>query len=110
MANVRDVNDWMLERELARPGAPVLVLYHGIDRKATAPARAAFAAAARRHIGSARFLRVNVNENPSLLGSRRLRGVPSVVAYAGGRELARRLVPLDPHGVLDLLSAEPEQA
>ena len=110
MAIVRDVNDWMLDRELRRPGAPVLVLYHGLDRDGTRPARAAFRRAARQHVGSARFLQVNVNENPSLMERRRVRSVPAVIAYVDGRETARRRVPLNPHAVLDLLSAKPEEA
>ena len=110
MANVRDVNDWMLDRELRRPGAPMLVLFHGLDRDGTRPARAAFREAARRHVGSARFLQVNVNENPTLMERRRVRAVPLVIAYVDGHETARRRIPLDPHVVLDLLSAKPEEA
>jgi thioredoxin-like negative regulator of GroEL len=110
VANVRDVNDWMLDRELVRPGAPVLVLYHGLDRDGTRPARAAFRTAARRHVGSARFLQLNVNENPSVMERRRVRALPIVVGYAEGRETARRRLPLDADAVLDLLSAKPEEA
>jgi thioredoxin-like negative regulator of GroEL len=109
VANVLGINDWLLERELARRGSPVLVLYHGIDGGTRGSTRV-FREAARRHAGTARFLQVNVNENPSLMERHRIRRLPSVIAYVANQEAARRQGALDEDDILDLLPATPEQA
>lgn len=102
MRRVRETNDWLLPEELAASGgAPLLVLF---DQTEGCGDIAAFEFAAERHEGPGRFLKVNVDENPSVLKLYRVRKLPTVVLYLDGVEAGRRTGPLSDQDVTDLLA------
>ena len=98
---VRETNDWLLPEELAAPGpGPLLLL---LDLTEGLRDVAAFEFAAERHEG-VRFLKINVDENPSVLKRYRVRKLPSVVLFIEGREAGRRAGPLGDQDISDLLA------
>lgn len=102
MSRVRETNDWLLPEELAASGgAPLLVLF---DLTEGLRETAAYALAAERHEGPARFLKLNVDENPSVLKHYRVRKLPTLVLYLGGVEAGRRSGLLGDQDVSDLLA------
>lgn len=105
MNRVRETNDWLLPEELALPGA-VLVLF---DLTEGLRDTAAYRFAAERHEGPARFFRVNVDENPSVLKAYKVRKLPTVVLFIEGVEAARRSGPLGDQDILDLLAKPPRK-
>lgn len=98
---VRETNDWLLPEELAAAGpGPLLLLF---DLTEGLRDVAAFEFAAERHEG-VRFLKINVDENPSVLKRHRVRKLPSVVLFIEGREAGRRSGPLGDQDISDLLA------
>ena len=104
MTRVLEVNDWFLPEELAIEGRTVLVLFHRSER---VPALAVFAQAAAQHGGSARFLRVNVDENPSLKEGYALRGLPAILLFVNGKESARLSGAIGDVAITELLARKP---
>jgi thioredoxin-like negative regulator of GroEL len=101
---VLEVNDWFLPEELAMEGRTVLVLFHRSER---VPALDVFAHAAAQHGGSARFLRVNVDENPSLKEAYGLRGLPAILLFMNGKEIARLSGAIGDVAITELLARKP---
>jgi len=50
----------------------------------------AFAAAAERFVLKARFLKVNTEEQPNLAGRFAIRGIPTIIIFKNGQEVARQ--------------------
>jgi len=104
MAKVRAINDWLLPEELATPGATVLVLFvttEGWRKEAT---DLVFAAAAEKHDGPIRFLRIDTDENPSVLKERKIRTLPTVIFFAEGEEVGRRTGPVGDQAIASLIA------
>jgi thioredoxin-like negative regulator of GroEL len=99
-----EVNDWLLPEELAVEGKTVLVLFHRSER---VPALDAFAQAAAQHGGSARFLRINVDENPSVRETYGVRSMPALVLFVGGKESARLSGAIGDAAISELLARKP---
>jgi hypothetical protein len=98
---VRETNDWLLPEELAAADpAPLLLLF---DQTEGLRDVAAFEFAAERHEG-VRFLKINVDENPSVLKRYHVRRLPTIVLYVGGREAGRRGGALGDQDISDLLA------
>lgn len=104
MKRVLEINDWLLPEELAAEGATLLVLF---DRSEKGPAREAFAAAAAQHGGSARFLRVDVDENPSVRKDYAVRALPAVLLFLNGKEVARLTGAIGDVAISELLARRP---
>ena len=96
---VRETNDWLLPEELAGEG-PLLLLF---DQTEGLRDIAAFDFAAERH-DDLRFLKINVDENPSVLKRYHVRKLPTVVLYAGGREGGRRSGVFGDQDISDLIA------
>jgi len=101
---VLEINDWLLPEELAVDGATVLVLFHRSER---GPAFGDFAAAAAQHGGNARFLRIDVDENPSVRKDHRLRTLPCAVLFVSGKEVARLSGSVGGPAISELLARRP---
>jgi len=101
---VLEINDWLLPEELAVEGATVLVLF---DRSERGAARDAFASAAAQHGGSARFLRIDVDENPSVRKEYGIRTLPGVVLFVNGKEGARLSGAVGDAAISELLARKP---
>ncbi len=104
MRKVLEINDWLLPEELAIEGRAVLVLF---DRSERGPARDAFAQAAAQHGGSARFLRIDVDENPSLRKEHGLRALPAILLFVNGKEAARLSGTIGDIAISELLARKP---
>ncbi len=90
-ANVDEVNDESFEKDVLQSDKPVLV-----DFWATwcAPCRMlepTVAAVAEKYAATARVVKVNVDDNPSISQRYGIKGIPTLILFKGGKE-AQRLV------------------
>ena len=60
--------------------------------------------AARRMKHQARFAKVNSDEEPDVAGRFRIRGIPTLIAFKHGREIARQVGGMDLNGLLRWVS------
>jgi len=60
--------------------------------------------AARRLKHQARFAKVNSDEEPTVAGRYNIRGIPTLIAFKQGREVARQIGGLDLNGLLRWVS------
>ncbi len=95
MTDVRCVNDLMLIEELGRDAPPAMVLFHGAGDLPGLRARKLFQAAAREIGDRARFLAVDLCENPSMRRRFSITSRPTVILFVAGMEGARRVDPVD---------------
>ena len=103
MSKVRETNDWLLTEEIAAPDVPVLVMFEAIDGQRS-DARVAFFSAAAQHGGPARFFRVSVDENPSVVETYQLRKLPSFVLFIEGKEISRKTGTPGDKAILEMLA------
>jgi thioredoxin 2 len=78
------------ERQLQRSELPLVVDFWAPwcgPCRAMAPV---FAAAAQRHEPRMRFLKVNTDDVPELATRYSIRGIPTLVVFKGGKEIARQ--------------------
>ena len=104
MTKVRDINDWLLPEELALPGTPVLVLFTSTEGWRKDATDIAFLAAAAQHGGPVRFLRLNTDENPSVVKDHKIKILPTLVLYVEGQEAARRSGPIGDRAIGELIA------
>jgi thioredoxin-like negative regulator of GroEL len=92
MSKVRETNDWLLPEELAMgpPETPILVLFDESEGFKDNAMDLAFLSVALQHAGPARFFRLNIDENPSVVERYKLKRLPTVALYVDGKELGRR--------------------
>jgi len=87
--NVTEVNDKSFENDVLQSAKPVLV-----DFWATwcAPCRMlepTVAAVAQQYSASARVVKVNVDDNPSISQRYGIKGIPTLILFKGGKEEER---------------------
>ena len=88
-ANVAEVNDTSFEKDVLQSDKPVLV-----DFWATwcAPCRMlepTVAAVAEKYAATARVVKVNVDDNPSISQQYGIKGIPTLILFKGGKEEER---------------------
>ena len=103
MKHVLEINDWLLPEELAVQGIPILVLYYETDALKGDRTATSFATVALEHSSAVRFLKLNLDENPSVMKDRGLTALPTIVLYRDGVELARRAGPMGDKAITELI-------
>ena len=105
MSKVRETNDWLLPEELAMGPAetPILVLFDETEGFKDNAMDLSFLAVATLYEGPARFFRVNVDENPSVLERYKIRKLPTVALFVDEKEIGRRTGIIGDQAIIDLL-------
>ena len=104
MSKVRETNDWLLPEELAAKDVPILVLFDETEGFRENAMDLSFLAVAALYEGPARFFKVNVDENPSVIERFRIKKLPTVALYVDEKELGRRTGIIGDQAIIDLLS------
>ena len=102
---IRTVNDRMLEDALSEEGSIAAVLFKRAGGPRSSGIEKYLAGLAVEYAGLADFMRIDLEENPSVAEWARIRAVPSVVLYIEGKEVKRCTQPLSKRKVCALLEA-----
>ena len=87
--HVREVSDSSFEQDVLQSNAPVLVDFWA---EWCAPCRAltpTVEAVAEKYAGSARVVKLNVDDNPSISQRYGIKGIPTLILFKGGKEEER---------------------
>jgi hypothetical protein len=82
------ISDWTLEDRLFLDGPPLVVMFLEADKRAADLRRWEFRRVAREH-PDARFVEVDLIENPSMAQRYSITAAPSVLVFIHGVEVAR---------------------
>ena len=88
------------ERHISRSDLPVIVDFWAPWCGPCRMMAPHYEEAARRMQHKARFAKVNSDEEPALSGRFGIRGIPTLIAFRGGREVARQTGGMDLNGLL----------
>ena len=83
---------------------PILVLFDETEGFRENAMALSFLAVAALHEGPARFFKVNVDENPSVIERYKIKKLPTVALFVGEKELGRRTGIIGDQAIIDLLS------
>src|SRR5919202_4642253 len=87
--HVREVSDSSFEQDVLQSNAPVLVDFWA---EWCAPCRAltpTVEAVAEKYAGTARVVKLNVDDNPSISQRYGIKGIPTLILFKGGKEEER---------------------
>ena len=102
---IRTVNDRMLEDALSEEDSIAAVLFNRSGGPRSSPIEKILAGLAVEYEGLADFMKIDLEENPSVAEWARIRAVPSVVLYMEGKEAKRCTRPRSRRKVCTLLEA-----
>ncbi len=109
MKAIRDLNDWNLVEELARPGLATAILFYGTEHFRSNVVRHSFLDVALKHEGHVSFCRINVDENPSVTAAQSIKTLPTIILYIGGKEVRRRVGSQGPKEITQLISRKQDK-
>src|SRR5581483_8676556 len=81
--NVRPVDEQEFEQQVLRSDSPVLVDFWAPWCSPCLRMAPVFDAAAARHAGAAVFFKVNIDDNPSLIGRHGIQSIPTLILFKG---------------------------
>lgn len=90
---VEQIGDWTLEDRLAGGGRPLVILFTNSDLPTSRLLQSEFRRAAEDH-PDARFYVIDLLENPSLIAKYSISGIPKVLVFVDGVEVARSSGPM----------------
>jgi thioredoxin 1 len=88
---VNDVTDSSFENEVLNSEKPVLVDFWAVWCAPCLALTPTIEALAEKYDGSARVVKINVDENPAVTNRYGIRGMPTLILFKGGREEERVL-------------------
>jgi thioredoxin 2 len=103
--NIANLTDANFESEVLNSAQPVLVDFWAPWCGPCRTMAPHYEEAARRLQHQARFAKVNSDEEPQLSSRFGIRGIPTLIAFRNGREVARQTGGLDLNGLLRWVSA-----
>lgn len=92
------------DRHVTQSGLPVIVDFWAPWCGPCRTMAPHYEEAARRLKHQARFAKVNSDEEPTVAGRYNIRGIPTLIAFKQGREVARQIGGLDLNGLLRWVS------
>ena len=87
--NVREVTDNSFEQDVLQAGEPVLVDFWAAWCAPCRMLAPTVEAVAEKYSGTARVVKLNVDENPSISQRYGIKGIPTLILFKGGREEER---------------------
>ena len=103
--NIQEVTDNNFSAEVLESDKPVLVDFWAPWCGPCRVMAPHYEEAARRLQHQARFAKVNSDEEPQLSSRFGIRGIPTLIAFRNGREVARQVGGMDLNGLLRWVSA-----
>jgi thioredoxin len=87
--NVNDVTDQSFEQDVLQNDQPVLVDFWAAWCAPCRMLAPTVDAVAEKYVGSARVVKLNVDENPSVSQRYGIKGIPTLILFKGGKEEER---------------------
>ncbi len=101
--NVRPVDEQEFEQQVLRSDSPVLVDFWAPWCSPCLRMAPVFDAAAARHAGAAVFFKVNIDDNPSLIGRHGIQSIPTLILFKGGVEKDRLIGTADLEAISEVI-------
>jgi thioredoxin 1 len=87
--HVTEVSDSSFEKDVLQSDRPVLVDFWAAWCAPCRMLEPTVVAVAEKYLASARVVKVNVDDNPSISQRYRIKGIPTLILFKGGREEER---------------------